>query len=105
MIICECGEIIDGDVFRDYIKTSACPSSPTIGHKKCGHIFNFIDGKNPKKYSSRKELKGHAMKFAQKNYFEGDHLESFLLEVDRLKSSSNLSDRDILVSAFKKVII
>jgi len=64
MIICECGEIIDGETFRDYIKTSASPSTPTIGHRKCGHIFNFIDQKMYKKYSSRTELKRFAMRFA-----------------------------------------
>jgi hypothetical protein len=37
-VICECGEIIEGDTFKDYIITSANPSTPTIGHKKCGHI-------------------------------------------------------------------
>jgi hypothetical protein len=56
MIICECGEVIEGCTFRDYLKTSVSPSTPTIGHKKCGHIFNFIDGNTPKKYSSRNEL-------------------------------------------------
>ena len=40
IIICECGEIVDDDAFKDYIKTSANPSTSTIGHKKCGHIFN-----------------------------------------------------------------
>ena len=54
------------DTFRDYIRTSANPSTSTIGHKKCGYIFNFIDDKMPKKYSSRKELKLIAMKYAQK---------------------------------------
>jgi hypothetical protein len=34
MIIGECGEIIEGDTFKDYIKTSANPSTPTIGHKE-----------------------------------------------------------------------
>ncbi len=104
MIICECGEIIEGSTFRDYIKTSACPSTPTIGHKKCGRIFNFIDGKMPKKYSSRKELKSLAMRFAEKNNMEGGITESFLVEVDRLKSYRHLSDRNILVAAFQKVM-
>ena len=45
MILCECGEIIEGDTFKDYLKTSVSPSTPTVGHKKCGYIFNFIDGK------------------------------------------------------------
>ncbi len=90
-------------MFKDFIKTSAGPSTPTIGHKKCGHIFNFIDGKMPKKYSSRKELKSLAMRLADKNNLESGTIERFLIEVNRLKSSGNLSDRDILVEAFKKV--
>jgi hypothetical protein len=105
MIICECGEIICGNgLFRDYIKTSACPSSPTIGHKKCGHIFNFIDGKRPKKYSSRTELKNLAMRFAVKNSLESEAVGRFLLEVDRLKSKGSLSDGDILVKAFNNIV-
>jgi hypothetical protein len=103
MIICECGEIIENGTFRDYIKTSASPSTPTIGHKKCGHVFNFIDGKRPKKYSSRTELKNLAMRFAQKNKLNSGRSEKYLLEVDRLKSGGNLSDCDILVMAFQKL--
>ena len=103
-IICECGEIIESCTFKDYIKTSANPSTPTIGHKKCGHIFNFIDQKMPKRYSSRKELKSLAMKFAEKNDLESLILERFLLEVDRLKSSGNYSDCDILINAYKMVV-
>jgi len=103
MIICECGEIIEGDTFRDYIRTSANPSTSTIGHRKCGYIFNFIDDKISRKYSSRVELKTFAMKFAQKNNFDGDDVGRFLLEVDRLKSSSNLSDSDIFKAAFNKL--
>jgi hypothetical protein len=103
MIICECGEIICGNgLFRDYIKTSASPSTPTIGHKKCGYIFNFIDDKMPKKYSSRKELKILAMRFAERNKMESGAVGKFLLEVDRLKSSGNMSDYDILVKAFER---
>jgi hypothetical protein len=104
MIICECGEIIENGTFRDYIKTSAGPSTPTIGHKKCGHIFNFIDGKRPKKYSSRTELKNLAIRFADRNKLEGGDAERLLLEVDRLKSSGNLSDHEILSVAYSKVI-
>ncbi len=103
MIICECGEIIEGSTFKDYIKTSACPSTPTIGHKKCGHIFNFIDDKISKKYSSKKELKSFAMRFAEKNHLGCASIERFLLEVDRLKSSGNLSDRDILIAAVQTI--
>lgn len=101
MILCECGEIIGNTKFRDYIKTSANPSSPTFGHEKCGLIFNFIDGTFPKRYSSRKELKSLAMRFAEKNNMDIKIIERFLVEVDRLKSNGNLSDNGILVSAFK----
>ncbi|MDL5503994.1 MAG: hypothetical protein QSU88_12360, partial [Candidatus Methanoperedens sp.] len=84
MIICEYGEIIEGSTFRDYIRTSANPSTSTIGHKKCGYIFNFIDDKMPRKYSSRKELKLIAMKYAQKKRLNENYYERFLIEVDRL---------------------
>ena len=90
-------------MFRDYIRTSANPSTPTVGHKKCGHIFNFIDKTPSKKYSSRKELKSLAMRFAEKNDLNQIAIEKFLIEVDRLKSCGNLSDKDILVKAFQKV--
>ncbi|MFZ3382991.1 MAG: hypothetical protein WA144_03600 [Candidatus Methanoperedens sp.] len=101
MIICECGEIIEGNTFRDYIRTSANPSTSTIGHRKCGYIFNFIDDKISRRYSSRIELKSLAIKIAQKNNFTDYDIERFLIEVDRLKSSSNLPDSDILIAAFK----
>jgi hypothetical protein len=103
MLICECGEIIDGGTFRDFIKTSASPSTPTIGHLKCGHIFNFIDQKLSKKYSSRIELKNVAMRFALKNNFKNEAIENFLVHVDKLKSFGNLSDRQILLKAFQKI--
>jgi hypothetical protein len=103
MIICECGEIIHGDIFKDYIKTSASPSTPTIGHEKCGHIFNFIDRSVLKKYSSRKELKSLAVNFAEKNKLDNRSSERFLIEVDRLKSNGNLSDSVILIAAFHRV--
>ena len=93
---------MDGDTFKDYIKTSANPSTPTIGHKKCGHVFNFIDGRMPKLYSSKKELKSIALKFAEKHKFSYEDIERLLIEVDRLKSSGNLSDGEILVAAFRK---
>ncbi len=103
MLICECGEIISKDIFRDYIKTSVNPSTSTIGHK-CGHIFNFIDVKMHKKYSSKKELKGLAMRFAEKNEFKPEIIGRFLMEVDRIKSNGTLTDSEILVKAFQKVI-
>ncbi len=103
MIICECGEIIRHSSFKDYIRTSANPSTLTIGHKKCGHVFNFIDNKMPKKYSSKKDLKSLALRFAEKNNLDGENIGRFLIEVDRLKSGGNLSDRDILIRAFNKL--
>jgi len=101
LLICECGEIIKNGTFRDYIRTTAGPSTSTIGHHKCGHIFNFIDDKMPKKYSTRKELKSLAIRFAEKNRFDSENCGKYLIEVDRLKSHGNLSDRDILVTAFQ----
>lgn len=103
MLICECGEIIKGDTFKDYLKTSAGPSTSTIGHEKCGHIFNFIDDKMPKKYSSRKELKVLAIRFAENNKLDSGAIEKLLLEADRLKSRGILSDREILIEAFKRL--
>jgi len=99
-----CGEIIDGGTFKDYIKTSIGPSTPTIGHAKCGHIFNFIDGEAPKRYSSKKELKSLALKFAEKNQFDPEILGKFLLEVDRLKSKGTMTDVEILMEASKSFI-
>lgn len=104
MILCECGEIIDCGTFRDYIKTSANPSTPTIGHEKCGHIFNFIDVSRPMRYSSKTELKSIAMKFALKHEMSTRSIESLMIEVDRLKSSKNISDVEILVTAFRNVV-
>ena len=102
MLLCECGEIIDGGTFKDYIETSANPSTPTIGHQKCGHIFNFIDGKMSKRYSSKIELKGIAMRFAEKNKMSNETIGSLLIEVDRMKSFGNLSDGEILKTAIKR---
>jgi hypothetical protein len=104
MILCECGDVVDGDTFKDYIETSANPSTSTIGHQKCGHIFNFVDGKMPKRYSSKTELKSIAMRFAEKNKMRYETIERLLIEVDRLKSSSNLTDCEILVTSFKNVV-
>ncbi|HJH32622.1 MAG TPA: hypothetical protein C5S50_10735 [Methanosarcinaceae archaeon] len=103
MILCECGEIIKDRTFKDYIKTSANPSTCTIGHQKCGFIFDFFDGKKPKKYSSRTELKCLAVCFAKKNKLEQNNIGKFLVEVDRLKSSGTLSDYDILLGAYIKL--
>ncbi|HEY9206910.1 MAG TPA: hypothetical protein VIO58_13440 [Candidatus Methanoperedens sp.] len=57
----------------------------------------------PKKYSSKSELKSLAMKFAEKN-MENENFGRFLLEVDRLKSYGTLSDGEILIKAFRKVM-
>lgn len=103
MILCECGEFVDNDKFKDYIPTSSNPSTPTIGHEKCGLIFDFIDGDVPKRYSSRIELKGIAMRYADKKKFDQITTGKFLLEVDRLKSRGTLSDGDILIAATKSI--
>jgi hypothetical protein len=103
MILCECGEFIEGNTFKDYIKTSANPSTSAIGHSKCGLIFNFIDNEKPKKYSTRKELKRIAFKYAEIQNFNYEIIERFLVEVDRLKSTGKLSDYDILVEAIQRV--
>ncbi len=100
-LLCECGAFVENDVFKDYIKTSAGPSTPTIGHSSCGLIFNFMDDGMPKRYSSRKELKAIAAKFASKKSLNAGMLGDFLLEVDRLKSDGNLSDMEILTRAYK----
>ena len=104
IILCECGELVDGCTFKNYIKTSANPSTATIGHINCGLIFNFIDGKMPKRYSSKIKLKTIAVKFAEKKKFDSITMAKFLLEVDRLKSLGSLSDIEILIEANKKII-
>ncbi len=101
MILCECGEFVDRCTFKDYIKTSSNPSTPTVGHIGCGLIFNFVDGTLPKRYSSKKDLKTIAMRFAEMNDFDSHEIEMFLIEVDRLKSTGKLSDMDILIRASK----
>ncbi|HII06775.1 MAG TPA: hypothetical protein HA349_05550 [Methanotrichaceae archaeon] len=102
--MCECGEFVDGDTFKDYIETKVNPSTPTIGHTRCGLVFNFFDGELPKRYSSKKELKSLALKFAEKNKFEYGITEIFLLEVDRLKSQGTKSDMEILIKASENVV-
>lgn len=103
MILCECGEFIDGAIFKDYIKTSLNPSTRTIGHRNCGLIFNFVDEKRPKRYSSRKELKIMAAKFAQKN-LPVEYTAKFLLEVEIFKSQGRLQDVEILMNAYHEVL-
>jgi len=104
MILCECGEIIDGSTFKDYIKTSANPSTPTVGHQKCGLIFDFIDGTMPRVFSSRIELKRIAMDFAKRSRLDYSDTEKLLLEVDRMKSLGKLSDAEILITASRNVL-
>lgn len=105
MIICECGKFIgSADRFRDFIKTSSSPSTSTFGHSGCGFIFNLVDGKPPKKYSSKKELKSLAMAFASKNGLSNQATQRFLLLVDRLKRGSNFSDYDILTEVQKQLV-
>lgn len=103
MILCECGEFVDRCTFKDYIETSSNPSTPTIGHIGCGLIFNFVDGSLPKRYSSKKELKTIAMRFAEINCFTLQAIDKFLIEVDRLKSTGKLSDMDILIRASETI--
>lgn len=100
MILCECGKFIDGCTFKCYIKTSYNPSTPTIGHRDCGLIFDFVDGKLPKRYSSKVELKSLAMRFAMFKNLGDLEIERLLVEVDRMKSKGNLSDMEILNKAF-----
>lgn len=57
----------------------------------------------PKRYSSKKELKSLAIKFAKKRLDDDLH-GLFLLEVDRLKSESNMPDAEILMNALKKIM-
>ncbi|MBN1323507.1 MAG: hypothetical protein JW986_05835 [Methanotrichaceae archaeon] len=103
MMLCECGEFVDGNTFKDYIKTSCNPSTPTIGHIKCGLIFDFVDGICPKRYSSRKELKGIAMKYACRRRLTEEETGTFLLEVDRLKSVGRFTDIEIIMEASRRI--
>lgn len=101
LILCECGDFVENHTFRDYIESSFGPSTPTVGHSDCGLIFNFIDDGLPKRFSSKKELKTIALKFANIKGINDELQGTFLLEVDRLKSAENLADMDILLRAFK----
>jgi len=105
MFLCECGKLVSGriseETFKEYISTSQNPSTRTIGHRDCGLIFNFVDGKVSKKYSSKKELKVIAAAFAENNKLCSEKAERFLLEVDRLKSCGIYSDEQVLVYAYK----
>jgi hypothetical protein len=103
MILCECGKFINNATFNDYTKTSLNPSTRTIGHKNCGLVFNFADDRGPKRYSSRKELKVLASRFAEKNMPDGS-TPVFLLEVERLKSQGRLQDIEILMAAYNRTL-
>jgi len=102
-ILCECGEFVQGHTFKDYIPTTIGPSTSTFGHSGCGLIFNLVDGSLPKSFSTRIQLKGIAMRFAEMNKIEDESVGLFLLEVDRLKSQGNICDIDILISAHKAI--
>lgn len=102
-ILCECGEFVRGNTFKDYIPTTIGPSTSTFGHTGCGLIFNLVNGELPKSFSTRIRLKSIAMRFAEMNKMEDDVVGLFLLEVDRLKSRGDLCDIDILISAHQKV--
>jgi hypothetical protein len=58
-----------------------------------------------KQYSSKTELKSIAMKFAEKHKLSYKVIECLLIEVDRLKSSGNLSDSEILSLAFREIML
>lgn len=103
MILCECGEFIEGCTFKEYIHTSSGPSTPTIGHRKCGLILDFVDGRMPKRYSTKSQLKSLAVRYAAKMGLGGDRIGGFLVEVDRIKSEGNHTDYAVLVMAYRKV--
>ncbi len=44
------------------------------------------------------------MGFAKKNNLDFETIEKFMIEVDRLKSCGNHSDREILGIAYRKVV-
>jgi len=104
LILCECGNFVENHTFKDYIESSYGPSTPTIGHSCCGLIFNFVDEGLPKRFSSKKELKQIALRFAEKKGLDEGSSGEFLLDVDRLKSQSNLNDMEIIIAAFKKFL-
>ena len=64
-------------------------------------LFNFIDEGMPKRYSSKRELKSIAMKFAAKCQMSDEVVGIFLLKVDIEKSNGKFSDAEVLLRAFK----
>jgi len=79
-------------------------TSSTFGHSGCGLIFNLVNGELPKSFSTRIQLKGIAMRFAEMNKMEEEVVGLFLLEVDRLKSRGTICDIDILIAAHKTIL-
>jgi hypothetical protein len=57
----------------------------------------------PRSYSSKTELKSLAMKYAKSRRMDDTTIGEFLLEVDRIKSTKNLSDGEIIILASRKV--
>jgi hypothetical protein len=94
-LICDCGDFIvkDHEKFRDYIKTTKGPSTPTVGHTKCGSILDFIDHSLIEHFSSKKVLKSKARDLAKKNNLSEEMTCKFLLEIDKLKSGNYKSKR------------
>ena len=103
MLLCECGELVGKEKFHDYIKTSVNPSTSTIGHENCGFLFNFVDGKSPRRFSSKKELKKTAMTYARKRDLSPQSTSRLLLAVERLKRTGNMTDYDVLKRAIKSL--
>jgi len=84
-ILCERGEFVQSQTFKDFILTSFGPSIPTFGHSGCDLIFDLVDGELPKRFSTRIQLKNIAMRFAEMMTMEDEFVCLFLLEVDLLK--------------------
>jgi hypothetical protein len=91
-ILYECGEFVQGHTFKDYIPTTIGPSTSTFGHCGCGLIFNLVDGNLPKSFSTRIQLKGIAMRFAEMNKIGAESVGLFLLDCrhDVLSCMANL---------------
>ncbi|UCG70091.1 MAG: hypothetical protein JSV09_03485 [Thermoplasmata archaeon] len=103
MVICECGDTVGKDKFKDYIKTSTNPSTKTFSHSRCGFIFNFVDNYPIGKYSSKVKLKVIAKEFEEKVNMSSEETGKLLLEVDRLKRNRNLPDFIILRNAYESI--
>jgi hypothetical protein len=55
----------------------------------------------PRRYSSKKELKGIAIEFAAKYHMNNEIASVFLMKVDVLKSEGIFSDAEVLKRALK----